>query len=82
MDSPVFADLANFEEDDRIAIIARHVRKNYRIAFVVDTTEAADRYIAKLKKRLPASAVYGKTSTPLVSNTVTVIVQLQNPSNG
>lgn len=48
MRKPVFADLADLPEEERIAIIGKEAESGKRVAFVVEDTAKADRYIRKL----------------------------------
>jgi len=72
MKKPVFADLADLEEDKRIEIIAAAVRSGKKVAFVTDSDPGkADRYIAKLKAKCPEIVIHGKHPGP-VRDTVMV----------
>ena len=49
-----YADLGDFDEDDRIRIIGEVVcQKHIIAAFVVENNKKADRYIKKLHKQFP-----------------------------
>jgi hypothetical protein len=72
MKKPLYADLADLPEDDRIAIIGRTAEDGQRVAFVVEDHAKADRYIDKLTKRFRVS-VAKRLSGP-VKDTVSVIV--------
>lgn len=54
MKKPVYADLADLPEDDRIAIIGAQVQAGKRVAFLTDNDAKADRYIRKLAERFGA----------------------------
>lgn len=45
---PVFADLADLPEDVRIDAIGRAAASGKKVAFIVEDTTKADRYIRKL----------------------------------
>lgn len=76
---PVFADIADFEEDDRIEMIGKAVMNAPRssadkpilVAFVVEDDAKADRYIEKLQKRFPGIRVIDRFPGP-VPDTVSV----------
>ena len=48
MSQPFYADLADLSEDERIAIIGQQAEGGKRVAFIVEDTAKADRYIRKL----------------------------------
>jgi hypothetical protein len=76
---PFFADIADFDEDDRIERIGKAVMKAPRssadkpvvVAFVVEDDAKADRYIKKLQKRFPGIRVIDRFPGP-VPDTVSV----------
>ena len=45
---PFYADLADLPEDERIAIIGKSAESGKRVAFIVEDTAKADRYIRQL----------------------------------
>lgn len=45
---PVYADIADLPEDERISIIGYHAQNGEHVAFIVEDNEKADRYIRKL----------------------------------
>jgi hypothetical protein len=65
-----YADLADFEEDDRIRMIGEAAMKHHKIVgFVVENEPGkADRYIRKLQKRFPGIRLIGR-GTALVPDT-------------
>lgn len=70
-----YADIADLDEDNRIALIGDYVMR-YRktAAFVTDSDPGkSDRYIQKLKHRYPGINIIGLIDGP-VPNTVTVKV--------
>jgi hypothetical protein len=46
--TPPIVDLARLSENDRIALLLRHVAQGQTVAFIVETDEKADRYVRKL----------------------------------
>lgn len=75
MIKPVYADIADFEEDKRINIIGRTVMEGRKTAaFVTDADPGkADRYVRKLKERFPGIVILGRFDGP-VAGSVTVKV--------
>lgn len=72
---PRFVDLADFDEDFRIDAIVHQVRDHKKtVGFIVeDEAGKADRYIKKLRAKLPGITVHGPVKGP-VAGTVTVKV--------
>lgn len=72
---PIFQDLADEPEDDRIKKIGEEVAKRGRaVAFMTDDEPGkAERYIAKLLKWFPGVRVIGRFSGP-VAGVITVKV--------
>ena len=48
---PVYADLADLAEDDRIATVGAHAQAGALVGFVVEDDAKADRYLTKLHAR-------------------------------
>lgn len=77
---PVFADLADLEEDKRIEMIGDSVMKTPRTsadkpvmnAFVVDDDAKADRYIKKLQDKFPGIRIIDRSDGPIKGRSVTV----------
>ena len=82
MSGPVYADIADFDEDHRINLIGRTVIEGRKtVAFVTDTDPGkADRYIRKLRERFPGIAVIDRFDGP-VAATVTVKVGPPSATN-
>ena len=72
---PIYLDLGDFEEDQRIETIGRTVLEQHKtVAFVTDADPGkADRYIRKLTERFPGLRVLGRFDGP-VPDTVTIQV--------
>lgn len=71
---PIFADIADLEEDRRIEIIGGMAMAGKTVAFITDSDEGkADRYIKKLTERFPGIRILGRFDGP-VPNTVSVKV--------
>jgi hypothetical protein len=72
---PVYADLGDIQEDDRIELIGRAVTDNRAtVAFIVEAGSGkAERYIQKLTAKFPSVRVLGQFAGP-VPNTTTVRV--------
>lgn len=72
---PVYMDLADLEEDQRIDQIGHIVTAHQKTAAVIVDSDPgkADRYIRKLLERFPGIEVLEKVPGP-VSNTITVKV--------
>lgn len=71
---PMYADLFELSEDERIDTIGHMVTEHGKtIGFVVETTAKADRYIKKLKKKYPTVTVLDQGPGP-VKNTILVRV--------
>lgn len=68
----VYSDLADLQEDDRIAIIGQAAEGGKRVAFVVEDDAKADRYIKKLTARFQVSVA--KRLDGPVKDTVSIIV--------
>ncbi len=75
MKRPIYRDIADLEEDDRIDMIGRKVEEQKKtVAFITDSDPGkADRYIRKLLKRFPGIQVLDRIPGP-VANTITVKV--------
>lgn len=55
---PAFADLYKLPEDERIDLIGHYIMHEQKVAaFVVETDEKADRYIAKLTAKFPGIVI-------------------------
>jgi uncharacterized membrane protein len=78
MSRPVFMDLFRLTEDERIKMIADHVKMGKAIAFVVENDAKADRYLEKLRKVIPD--LQTKRLIKLTESTVTVKVALPDVS--
>lgn len=78
--NPVYADLGDFEEDQRIGTIGlAAMAHGQTVAFVTDDDPGkADRYIRKLKERFPGISVIERFNGP-VAGTVTVKVGPPDP---
>ena len=51
---PIFVDIADFDEDERIDTIGQVVMAQLKTAaFIVEDNAKADRYVCKLKERFP-----------------------------
>ncbi len=72
---PMYVDIADFEEDKRIAIIGdMAMKRRQRVAFVTDSDPGkAERYISKLKAKFPGIRIVDFFKGP-VAGTVTVKV--------
>lgn len=67
MTNPIFVDLADQAEDQRIAIIGDMVTRLGKIAAVVvaDEPGKAERYVRKVTKRYPAAVVLKQIAGPI-----------------
>lgn len=73
---PFYADLGDLKEDDRIEQIAQVAKTGKVVGFVTDDEPGkADRYIAKLKARVPNLTVLQQGDGP-VAFTILVTVQV------
>ena len=72
-----YADIADFPEDERIAIIGRTAESGKRVAFIVEDDTKANLYMTKLISRFQV-AVDKRLSGP-IKNTVTIIVTRREP---
>lgn len=70
---PLYADLADLPEDERINIIGRTAESGKRVAFIVENDTKADRYIEKLTSRFKVS-VAKRLDGPIKGETVSTIV--------
>ena len=62
---PLYADLHDLSEDDRIKLIAETVLSAGMVTgFLVENDKKADRYIEKLRKRFPGVDILGKMRGP------------------
>jgi hypothetical protein len=78
MKKPFYADLANQNEDDRIAVIGNAVMQGAKVGFIVDADPGkAERYIEKLKTRFPGIVIVGTSPGPAPA-TIFVKVERQN----
>lgn len=77
---PVYADLGDFEEDQRIDAIGHMAMAHGKtVAFVTDADPGkADRYIRKLQERFPGIRVIERFDGP-VAGTVSVKVGPPDP---
>jgi hypothetical protein len=68
-----FADLGDFQEDDRIQIIGQYVLNHGKTVGVCidDSPGKAERYIRKMKKEFPTVIFLDQTKGP-VANVVTL----------
>lgn len=75
MNKPVYADIADLEEDRRIDLIGHTVMEHRKtVAFVTDADAGkADRYVTKLQAKFPGIVVIDRFLGP-VANTVSVKV--------
>lgn len=73
MTKPVYSDLHNLPEDDRIELIGQAAESGKRTAFMVESEEKASRYIEKLTSRFNVEVV-NQFPGP-VENVVTVIIE-------
>lgn len=69
---PVYADLADLPEDDRIERIGRAAERGQRVAFIVEDDLKANRYIKKLIERFNVEV--DKRFDGPVKNTISIIV--------
>lgn len=67
MSAPVFVDIADSEEDERIQAIGKAAfGQKKTVAFVTDSDPGkADRYIAKLKEKFPGIRLIGRGDGPV-----------------
>lgn len=79
MKRPIYRDIADLDEDDRIDMIGRKVSDQKQVvAFITDSDPGkADRYIEKLLSRFPDIEVLARAAGP-VANTITVKVGPKN----
>jgi hypothetical protein len=74
MRKPVYADLGDFGEDERIAMIAAQVREGKVVSFITDDDVKADRYMAKLQRVIGVTLLDRGTEALGVKHTVWVKV--------
>lgn len=73
MKKPMYADLGDISENNRIDLIGHRVVDHHeQVAFMVDDDAKADRYIAKLLKKFPGVSV--KTRGPGPAGTIAVVL--------
>ena len=65
--STLYADLADLEEDQRIAAIGNLAMAGKTVAFIVedDGGDKAARYIGKLRERFPGIVILGRIPGPI-----------------
>lgn len=75
-----YADIADYEEDERIGMIGHQVMDHKKtVAFIVDDIKGkAERYIAKLQERFPGIQIIGRGQGPVPE---TVYVKVGPPTN-
>jgi hypothetical protein len=78
MKKPIYADIADFDEDKRIETIGRAVMTfGKTVAFITEKEEGtADRYIRKLEERFPGIVVIARGPGPIAQ---TVFVKVGPP---
>jgi len=70
-----YADIANLQEDQRIALIGEQAMKGQRVGFVVEDDEKADRYVAKLMARFSVEEVRREADTPVAGVVMVIVVK-------
>lgn len=72
---PIYRDMGDESEDERILAIGNAVMRGHKVAFITDDEPGKpERYIAKLRKRFPSLIVLDQLKGP-IAGTVTVRVQ-------
>jgi len=80
MSKPTYKDVANLKEDARIEEIAANVKLGKTVGFVTDADPGkADRYIQKLKVKIPGIVILARGSGPVPK---TVMVKVGPPAVG
>jgi len=72
----VYADIADFDEDKRIEIIAEQCNRGKLIMFIVEDHEKADRYVRKLQTKVRAIQEIARGEGP-VAGTIFVKVAVR-----
>ena len=80
----IYRDIADFPEDERIDIIVQQLKDNpgKKLAFIVDSGAGylgkAERYIAKIKAKLPDVILRGTQDGPVPNTTAVFMTYKRN----
>ncbi len=73
---PIYADIADLGEDDRIVTIGNMAMTGKVVAFIVEDDEKADRYLGKLRAKFPRVTEVERLANVPITGVVSVKVGL------